>query len=188
MAKTLRKSLSEAEFIKIRSYKKAIDSENPLIKLDVLMKEADLNEKTTKLKEIYFSYLGLRPREFFSCNEEKALDIINQMLAEVLVQENATYKAYLENELAILDRKAANKKPTKTQQENENIKAELLAVLTDKGMTVTEIQSRSEMLGVLSNQRVSAILKQMVDAKQVVKDKDAKRSVFSLRNIFQKDF
>ena len=70
-------------------------------------------------------------------------EVINAMLNEGFVQENANYKAYLENELALLDKKAANKKATKTQEENVSIKAEIKAVLTAEGATVTEIQALS---------------------------------------------
>ena len=107
-------------------------------------------------------------------------EVINAMLNEVFVKENANYKAYLENELALLDKKSANKKATKTQEENVEIKAEIKAVLTTEGATVTEIQSKSEMLSNLSNQRVSALLRQLIDAGEVVKTTDKKKSYFAL--------
>lgn len=107
-------------------------------------------------------------------------EVINTMLKEEVVLNNATYKAYLENELALLDKKAANKKATKTQEENVAIKAEILNVLTTEGATVTEIQTKSEVLGGLSNQRVSALLRQLVESGQVVKSTDKKKSYFAL--------
>lgn len=113
-------------------------------------------------------------------NKVTKREVINAMLQESFVLENANYKAYLENELAILDKKAANKKATKTQEENVGIKAEIKAVLTSEGMTVTEIQSKSEMLASLSNQRVSALLRQMKEAGEVVKTTDKKKSYFAL--------
>jgi len=80
MADRLRKPLSEAEFARIRAYKTAFDSDNPIIKLDALMKEEKLDSKSEELKQIYFSFYGLKPREFFSLNEKRALDIVNEML------------------------------------------------------------------------------------------------------------
>ena len=96
------------------------------------------------------------------------------------VKENDAMVAFIDHELELLAKKASNKKPTKTQEENENFKAEILSVLTNEGMTVTEIQSKSDVLGNLSNQRVSALLRQLVDANAVVKTVDKKKSYFAL--------
>lgn len=38
-------------------------------------------------------------------------EVINAMLADVNVKANATYVAYLENELTLLDKKESNKNP-----------------------------------------------------------------------------
>lgn len=96
------------------------------------------------------------------------------------VKENDAMVAFIDHELELLAKKSANKKPTKTQEENEVIKTEILGVLTNEGMTVTEIQGKSDTLGGLSNQRVSALLRQLVDAEKVVKVVDKKKSYFSL--------
>ena len=96
------------------------------------------------------------------------------------VKENQAMVDFIDHELELLAKKSANKKPTKTQEENEGIKAEILGVLTNEGMTVTEIQSKSETLGGLSNQRVSALLRQLVADNKVVKVIDKKKSYFSL--------
>lgn len=107
-------------------------------------------------------------------------EVINAMLAVEEISANDDFKAYLENELAILDKKAANKKATKTQEENVDIKNEILNVLTLEGATVTEIQGKSEKLGTLSNQRVSALLRQLIAEDKVVKTTDKKKSYFAL--------
>ena len=96
------------------------------------------------------------------------------------VKENDAMVAFIDHELELLAKKASNKKPTKTQEENEGFKAELLNVLTSEGMTVTEIQSKSDVLGGLSNQRVSALLRQLVADGKVAKNVDKKKSYFSL--------
>lgn len=96
------------------------------------------------------------------------------------VKENQAMVEFIDHELELLAKKSANKKPTKTQEENEVIKAEILNVLTTEGMTVTEIQSKSETLGSLSNQRVSALLRQLINDNKVVKSIDKKRAYFSL--------
>lgn len=96
------------------------------------------------------------------------------------VKENDEMVAFIDHELELLAKKSANKKPTKTQEENESIKTEILDVLTTDGMTVTEIQSKSDVLNSLSNQRVSALLRQLVADNKVVKVVDKKKSYFSL--------
>ena len=96
------------------------------------------------------------------------------------VKENADMVAFIDHELELLAKKSANKKPTKTQEENENLKVVILDSLTNEGMTVTELQAKSEVLSGLSNQRVSALLRQLVADGKVVKNVDKKKSYFSL--------
>ena len=96
------------------------------------------------------------------------------------VKENDAMVAFIDHELELLAKKAGSKKPTKTQEENEVIKAEILNVLDENGMTVTEVQSKSDVLGSLSNQRVSALLRQLIADGKVVKNVDKKKSYFSL--------
>ena len=96
------------------------------------------------------------------------------------VAENADMVTFIDHEIELLNKKSANKKATKTQEENVGIKAEIMSVLTADGATVTEIQSKSEMLAGLSNQRVSALLRQLVESGEVVKSTDKKKSFFAL--------
>lgn len=96
------------------------------------------------------------------------------------VQANPDMVAFIDHELELLSKKAGSKKPTKTQEENVKLKSIILEVLTDVGATVSEIQTKSDVLGELSNQKVSALLKQMCDDGQVVKTVEKKKSYFSL--------
>ena len=96
------------------------------------------------------------------------------------VAENADMVAFIDHEIELLNKKSANKKATKTQEENVGIKAEILNVLTADGATVSEIQTKSDVLSALSNQRVSALLRQLVEDNKVVKTVDKKKSYFSL--------
>ena len=107
-------------------------------------------------------------------------EVIGMMMNEEVIKGNATYVAYLENELALLDKKASNKKATKTQEENVGIKKTILDVLATMSGTVTEIQSANAELSALSNQKVSALIRQLVDSGEVVKTTDKKKSIFSL--------
>lgn len=108
-------------------------------------------------------------------------EVIGMMMKEEVVKANPTYVAYLENELALLNKKAQNKKATKTQEQNVGIKATILEVLATIGRgTVTEIQNGNAELSALSNQKVSALVRQLVEAGKVVKTVDKKKSIFSL--------
>ena len=108
-------------------------------------------------------------------------EVIGMMMNEEVVKANPTYVAYLENELALLDKKAQNKKATKIQEQNVGIKATILEVLATIGSgTVTDIQNGNEELSALSNQKVSALVRQLVESGEVVKTTDKKKSIFSL--------
>lgn len=97
------------------------------------------------------------------------------------VKDNAEMVAFIDHEIELLDKKASNKKATKTQEANVGIKSTILAVLEGgKSMTVTEMQGASAELGELSNQKVSALVRQLVKAGEVVKTIDKKVSRFSL--------
>ena len=97
------------------------------------------------------------------------------------VKDNAEMVAFIDHEIELLDKKASNKKATKTQEANVGIKSTILAVLEgNKSMTITEMQGASAELGELSNQKVSALVRQLVEAGEVVKTIDKKVSRFSL--------
>jgi hypothetical protein len=109
-------------------------------------------------------------------------EVINMMLAEESISANETFKAYLEHELELLDKKAENKKATKNQEENVGYMATILEVLgkAEKAMTVTEIMKSDETLSELSNQRVSALLSKLKDELKVVRTTEGRKAVFSL--------
>ena len=113
-------------------------------------------------------------------NKMTLKDYFNEVIALATANDRPDLVAFAEGRIAVLDKKAGNKKPTKTQEENVAIKDEIMSVLTSEGATVTEIQSKSEMLGGLSNQRVSALLRQMITDGTVVKSVDKKKSYFAL--------
>lgn len=109
------------------------------------------------------------------------LQVVERMLATDSIVANAEFKAYLENEKALLEKKRDNKKATKTQVENVSVKALILEVLSEKsGVTITEIQSAREELKALSNQKISALVKQLKDNGEVVKTVEKGKSLFSL--------
>ena len=57
-------------------------------------------------------------------------------------------------------RNSGERKPTKTQRENEGVKAEILEYLSDKGQQCKDIAAAVGVTG----QKCSALLKQMIEA------------------------
>ena len=111
-------------------------------------------------------------------------EVINAMLANEVISANSTWVAYLENELALIEKKAANKKSTKTQEENKGIKSVILDTLASIGSgTITDIQNANSDLAKLSNQKVSALVRQLMETGEVVKTTDKKKSIFSLATV-----
>ena len=111
-------------------------------------------------------------------------EVINAMLANEVISANSTWVAYLENELALIEKKAANKKSTKTQEENKGIKSVILDTLALIGSgTITDIQNANSDLAKLSNQKVSALVRQLMETGEVVKTTDKKKSIFSLATV-----
>ena len=88
---------------------------------------------------------------------------------------------FIDHELELLAKKnSAEKKPTAQQVANEGIKQVILQVLTDNGglMTVTDVQKSCAELSELSNQKLSALLRQMKDDGIVEKVEDKRKSYF----------
>lgn len=81
------------------------------------------------------------------------------------VQANPMLMEFIDHELELLAKKnASEKKPTAQQVANEGLKEVILNVLTENGgmMTITDIQKSAAELAELSNQRISALVRQMV--------------------------
>ena len=90
-------------------------------------------------------------------------------------------KAFVEHELELLEKKnSAEKKPTAQQTANEGIKAAIVAGMTPNRLyTITEIQKEIPECAELSNQRVSALLRQMI-GNEIVRTEDKRTAYFSL--------
>ena len=88
-------------------------------------------------------------------------------------------KAFIEHELDLLAKKnSGEKKPTATQKENESIKAVIVNVLSDgTARTIGEICKSDETLAELSSQKVSALVRQLVND-EIVKREEVKRKAY----------
>ena len=90
---------------------------------------------------------------------------------------------FCEHEIELLNRKSSKNTQTKTQIENENIKGAIVNALTEiaKPVTITEMQELNTEMANYSNQKLSALLKQLVENdKKVVKTVDKKKSYFTI--------
>ena len=82
--------------------------------------------------------------------------------------------AFAEHEIELLNKKAGSKSKKETANDAEN--ARLMGVIknvllnAEKPMTISEIMANNDELGELSNQKVSALMKKLVDAKEVNKN------------------
>ena len=109
-----------------------------------------------------------------------------QLLALNEVKANPDLVAFIEHEVELLTRKNTvngEKALTPNQIQNENFKviiAEQMASAPDRLFTVTELNKEVDVLNDLSNQRISAILRQMVDAGKVEKVVDKRKSYFRM--------
>lgn len=91
------------------------------------------------------------------------------------------FKAFIEREIELLNKKRSNSKPTKTQIENEKIKEKILEVLTDVNevMTISELMT-ADGLENYSNQKLSVLCHQLVNEHKVVNTKVKKVSYFKI--------
>ena len=114
---------------------------------------------------------------------KKALFTALLALVTETAPENAeTLTAFINNEIALLDKRAANKTASKTQVENENIKVKILDALReiDKPVTISELQALAPELAVYTNQKLSALLTQLKANNLVTKTIEKKKSYFSV--------
>ena len=89
---------------------------------------------------------------------------------------------FIDHEIELLTRKASKSGQTKTQKENETIMERIVVALTEIGrpVTITELQNANEEMAEYSNQKLSALLKKLVDDNTIVKTVDKKKSYFSV--------
>lgn len=97
---------------------------------------------------------------------------------------------FCNHEIELLSRKNSKSGATKTQKENEivaNMLVEELAKI-GKPITITDLMNTSEIVkgytlengNNLTNQKISAIFKQLVESNKIVKVIDKKKSYFSI--------
>lgn len=89
--------------------------------------------------------------------------------------------AFIDHELELLANKKSNSAKSKLQQANEGVKADILAAMADIGEACTiSALMKDERLCEFSNQKLSALMRQLEAAEQVVRTKDKKSTLFAL--------
>ena len=109
-------------------------------------------------------------------------DRFNALLSIPAVQADPGLVDFINHELELLAKKnSADKKPTAQQTANEAIKSAIVeAMEANRLYTVTEIQKSVDECADLSNQRVSALLRQLKDDGVIVRTEDKRKAYFSL--------
>ena len=108
-------------------------------------------------------------------------EMIEQIKANYALTEAEV--AFIDHELELLAKKNAStgeRKPTATQKANEGIKDVIVDVLADNGgqMTVTEIVKAID--GEYTNQKISALVRQLIADGKVEKVVDKRKSYFKI--------
>jgi len=115
-------------------------------------------------------------------------EVLNYMLEKYSSDEIVV--SYGTHELELLDKKNSSKGATKVQIENgkvmEVIYNELKAL--DRAVTVSDLMENSEVIKnyaledgtPLRNQKISALLKKLVESKKVIRTEDKKKAYFSV--------
>ena len=108
-------------------------------------------------------------------------DYYNALLALKEVKGNEELVKFINHELELLAKKnSAEKKPTAVQIANENIKEAILDTLKENGgmMTISEMQKANAELGEMSNQRISALVRQLKEDGKVERIEDKRKAYF----------
>ena len=107
-----------------------------------------------------------------------------QILADLsAVKADPMLSEFIAHEMELLAKKnTADKKPTAQQEANAVIKQNVLTVLADgEKRTVSDLLKMvPDLPDTMTNQRMSAIVRQMVDAGQVIRTEDKRKAYFSL--------
>lgn len=109
-------------------------------------------------------------------------DYFNSLLALDEVKSNPKLVDFINHELELLDKKnSADKKPTAQQTANDSIKVAILDNMVEGKMyTITDIIKSVPECAELTNQRVSALVRQLKDEGKIVRTEDKRKAYFSL--------
>ena len=101
------------------------------------------------------------------------------------------YTDFINHEIELLNKKSTSRKPTAQQEDNKILMQTILAVLevaedtVNPLLTISEIQSKSPTLNEyngkpISNQRISALLKKLIESGQVERQEIKRKAYFKI--------
>ena len=134
-----------------------------------------LSKEIKKRKELMIMTKKITKREMFA--------MISAVVEKAEVENKDEMLNALAHEIELLDNKKSNSKPSARERENEALKEEIFAELKEIGraVTVSEFQAETRFAPPeFSNQRMSALLNQLVKADRVHKEIIKKKSYFSV--------
>ena len=104
-------------------------------------------------------------------NKKTVVELYKEILANPTLTDEQ--KSFIEKRIEITEKKNANRgenaKPTKVQIENEGIKSIILSAMTTTPTTITDLIKSSADLAGYTNQKVSALLTQLLKERRVVR-------------------
>ena len=112
-------------------------------------------------------------------------DYFNTLLTIDAVKSNPALVEFVEHELELLAKKNASGsgKMTATQIANEGIKADILECMANEPnrmFTISEIQKSFDCCAEMSNQRVSALVRQLVNDGKIERIEDKRKAYFKI--------
>ena len=109
-------------------------------------------------------------------------DHFNALLNLAEVKADPKLVDFINHEIELLDKKnSADKKPTAQQTANDSIKVAILDNMVEgKAYTITDLIKTIPECADLTNQRVSALVRQLVEAGKVLRTEDKRKAYFSL--------
>ena len=108
------------------------------------------------------------------------IEVLREMAQNEVIKANPNFANYVAHEIELLEKKSANRKSTKTQTENVGIKDNILEVLDgSNGMTVSQIMPLVGE-GAYTNQKISSLLRQLVESDEVVRYTEKRVAYFRL--------
>lgn len=114
-------------------------------------------------------------------------DYFNALLNIKEVGTNEKLVAFIEHELELLERKSnsakeGDKKPTAKQAENEKIKEVIISYMEENTLySISDLQKNIAECAELSNQKMSALLRLLIEDKIVERVIDKRKTYFKLK-------
>lgn len=107
-------------------------------------------------------------------------DFFNELLANPTITDEQ--KEFLQGRIAQLDKKSSgSSKPTATQVANQSLKDEIVASMEKgKKYTITDMLKGFTCCADLSNQKISALVRQLVKDNVLVRTEEKRKAYFEL--------